>query len=76
MFIVRGPANWSRAFGASWYGLFSAAVAFALAALIAAALSHDLALKRRLAIIGLSLPALLAVPVLAWALVTFVPLAD
>jgi hypothetical protein len=76
MLVVRGPSDWSSAFGLSWYGLFAAAVGLALAALVAAALSRELALKRRLAIIGLSLPALLAAPVLLWAVVTLAPLAD
>jgi hypothetical protein len=53
-----------------------AAVVLALAALVAAALPGDLPLKRRLAIIGLSLPALLALPVLLWAVVSLAPLAN
>lgn len=60
----------------TWYGLFGAAVVLAVAALAAAGLSRDVALRRRLAIVGLSLPALLAVPLLIWAVVTLAPLAD
>jgi hypothetical protein len=75
LWVVRGPTNWSRAFGVTWYGLFGAAVVLAVAALVVALLSRD-APKRRLLIVGLSLPALIAVPVLIWALVTFVPLTD
>jgi hypothetical protein len=76
LLVARGADNWSRAFAVGWYGLFGAAVALALAALVAAALSRGPGLKRRLTIIGLSLPALLAVPVLLWAIVTLAPLAD
>jgi hypothetical protein len=48
----------------------------AVAALVVAALSRDVPSRRRLAIVGLSLPALLAVPLLLWAIVTIAPLAD
>src|SRR3954462_13221379 len=54
LLVVRGPANWSRAFGLTWYGLFGAAVVLAVAALVVALLSRD-APKRRLVIVGLSL---------------------
>jgi hypothetical protein len=76
LLVVRGPANWSTAFAATWYGLFGAAVVLAVAALVIAALSPDVPSRRRLAIVGLSLPALLAVPLLLWAIVTVAPLAD
>jgi hypothetical protein len=75
MLVVRGAADWSRTFTVVWYGLFGAAVALALAALVVAVRSRAV-LKRRLAIAGLALPALLAVPLLIWVIVTLVPLAD
>jgi hypothetical protein len=74
--VVRGPANWSRALAMTWYGLFGAAVVLAVAALAVAGLSRDVPSKRRLTIVGLSLPALLAVPLLIWAVATLAPLAD
>ena len=76
LLVVRGPANRSTAFAASWYGLFGAAVVLAVAALVVAALSREVPSRRRLAIVGLSLPALLAVPLLLWAILTLAPLAD
>jgi hypothetical protein len=76
MLIVRGAANWSTAFAATWYGLFGAAVALAIAAAVVAALSRDLAVKPRLAMVVMSLPALLAVPLMLCALVTAASLAD
>jgi hypothetical protein len=76
MLVVRGPDNWSGSFGVVWYGFFGAAVVLGLAALAAGGLSGDVASKRRLAIIGLALPALFAVPLLIWAIVTLAPLAD
>ena len=60
----------------TWYGLFGASVLLAVAALLVALLSRDAPLKRRLVIVGLSVPALLAVPALIWVIVTLVPLAD
>jgi hypothetical protein len=30
MLVIRGPADWSRPFGLSWYGVFGAAVVFAM----------------------------------------------
>jgi hypothetical protein len=76
LLLVRGPSNWSRAFGVTWYGLFLASVVFAVAGLFVALLSRDASLKRRLVIVSLSVPALLAVPALIWAIVTLVPLAN
>jgi hypothetical protein len=76
LLVVRGAADWSGGFAVLWYGLFGATVVLAIGGLIAAWLSRDVALKRRLAIVGLSLPALVAVPVLIWLIVTLVPLAD
>jgi hypothetical protein len=74
--VVRGAADWSRAFAVVWYGLFGAAVVLAFAALVVAGLSRGVALRRRLAMVGLSLPALLAVPLLIWLILTLAPLAD
>jgi hypothetical protein len=48
----------------------------AVAALAVAAVSREVPPRRRLAIVGLSLPALLAVPLLLWGVVTLAPLAD
>jgi hypothetical protein len=76
MLVVRGSANWSSAFAVVWYGLFGAAVVLAVAALVVAGLSRGSGAKRRLAIVGLSLPALVAVPLLIWLIVTLAPLAN
>ena len=76
MLVVRGAADWSGTFAATWYGLFAAAVVLAVAALVVAALSRDVTLRRRLTIVGLSLPALVAVALLLWAIVTLAPLAN
>jgi hypothetical protein len=54
------------------YGLFGAAVALALVALVVAGLSRGVARRRRMAMVGLSLP----VPLLIWLVVTLAPLAD
>jgi hypothetical protein len=75
MLVVRGAADRSRAFTVVWYGLFGAAVVLALAALVVAVRSRAV-LKRRLVIAGLALPALLAVPLPIWVIVSLVPLAD
>jgi hypothetical protein len=75
MLAVRGAADWSRAFTVVWCGLFGAAVVLAVGALVVAVRSRAV-LKSRLAIVGLALPALLAVPLLIWLIVVLVPLAD
>ena len=76
MLIVRGAANWSGGFTVAWYCVFGAAVVLAIAAVAVAAFSRQVASKRRLTIVGLSLPALVAVPLLIWLIVTLAPLAD
>ena len=76
MLVVRGAANWSQGFAVAWYGLFGGAVVLAIAAVAVAVLSRHVALKRRVTIVGLSLPALLAVPLLIWLVLTLAPLAD
>jgi hypothetical protein len=76
MLVVRGTANWSRGFAVTWYGLFGGSVVLAIAAVALAALSRRVASERRLTIVVLSLPALIAVPLLIWLIVTLAPLAD
>ena len=76
MLAVRGAANWSRGFAVTWYGLFGASVVLAVAAVAVAALSRQLASERRLTIVVLSLPALVAVPLVILLIVTLAPLAD
>jgi hypothetical protein len=60
----------------TWYALFGAAVVFAVVAVVVAGASRDIGSKRRLAIVELSLLALIAVPLLIWSIVTLAPLAD
>jgi hypothetical protein len=60
----------------TWYGLFGGSVVLAIAAVALAALSRRVASERRLTIVVLSLPALIAVPLLIWLIVTLAPLAD
>jgi hypothetical protein len=74
--VVRGAADWSRGFAVTWYGLFGGAVVLAIAAVAVAVRSRRVALKRRLTIVGLSLPALVGVPLLIWLIVTLAPLAN
>ena len=62
MLVVRGTANWSRGFAVTWYGLFGGAVVLAIAAVAVAVLSRHVVLKRKLTIVGLSLPASWASP--------------
>jgi hypothetical protein len=76
MLVVRGAANWSSAFAVVWFGLFGLAVVLAVAALVVAGLSRGSPLRQRLTVVGLSLPALVAVPLLIWLIVTLAPLAD
>jgi hypothetical protein len=76
MVLVRGADDWSQAFAFTWYGLLAIAVVLAVVALAVAGRSRDVAGKRRLAIVGLSLPALLAVPLLVWAVLALAALAD
>lgn len=76
MLIVRGAANWSRGFALTWYGLFGGAVVLASTAVAVPVLSRHVAMKRRLTTVGLSLPALVAVPLLIWLIVTLAPLAN
>ena len=76
LLIVRGTANWSSGFAVVWYGLFGAAVVLAVSGLLVAGLSRGVVLRRRLTIVGLSLPALPAVPLLIWLIVTLAPLAN
>lgn len=76
MLVIRGPADWSRPFGLTWYGVFGAAVVFAIAAATVAAVTPGVAAKRRLTIAALALPALIAVPLLILAILTLAPLAD
>jgi hypothetical protein len=76
LLAVHGGGDWSRALGVIWTGLFGAAVVFAVAALVLAGISRGVAPKRRLAIVGLSLPALLSVPLLVWAALTLTQLMD
>jgi len=76
MLVIRGAADWSRGFAVIWYALFGVAVILAVVALVVAGASRDIGSKRRLAIVGLSLPALIAVPLLIWLIVTLAPLAD
>jgi len=73
---VRGAADWSRSFATTWYALFGAAVLLAVVALVAALVEREASLGRRLAIVSLALPALLAVPALLWVIATLAPLAD
>jgi hypothetical protein len=41
MLVVRGPADWSKSFGLAWYGVFGAAVVFAVAAAAASVVAPD-----------------------------------
>ena len=76
MLAVRGSADWSKWFGVTWYAVFGAAVVFAMAAATRAVVAPDVAARRRLTIAALALPAMLAVPILIWAILTLAPLAD
>jgi hypothetical protein len=77
MFFVRGGADWSAGFGAAWWSLVLGAVALSLVAIaVAVATRRTTTEERRVAIVGLALPGLLAVPVVTWLLITFIPLAD
>jgi hypothetical protein len=76
MLAVRGAADWSTSFAVTWYGVFGAAVVLAFAAATAAVVARHDAPMRRLAILALALPALVAVPALIWVVATVAPLAD
>jgi hypothetical protein len=76
MLVVRGAANWSSAFAVVWFGVFGLAVALAVAALVVAGLSRGVTRRQRLTVVWLSLPALVAVPLLIWLIVTLAPLAN
>jgi hypothetical protein len=76
MLVVRGSADWSRAFGLTWYGVFGAAVVFAVAAAAAAVAAPAVTARRRLTIAALALPGIVAVPILIWMIVAVAPLAD
>ena len=75
MFAIRGGENWSRAFAETWYGLFGGAVVLAIAAVVFAIATRGATGRRRLAIVTLALPALVAVPLLIWVFIALVPLA-
>jgi len=74
--VVRGPSGWSHSFAATWYGLFGSAVLLAVAAIAHAVFARRSTARLRLAVVGLALPALLAVPALIWLIVTVAPIAD
>jgi hypothetical protein len=76
MLAVRGAANWSATFALTWYGVFGGAVLFALIALVSAVVQQGATIGRRLGVIALALPALLAATVFISLIPTFARLAD
>ena len=76
MLAIRGTANWSRSFAEIWYGTFGAAVVLGLAAVVVAIATRRATRRDRTLTIGLALPALIAVPLLIWLIVTIAPYAD
>lgn len=75
MFAVRGGENWSPAFGTVWYALFVVAVVSGMIGVGVALLGRG-RVRRRFIALALSLPALIAVPLFIWILVTLLPSAD
>lgn len=76
LLAVRGGADWSRGVAVTWYGVFGAAVVFAVAAVAVAVHARHLAPRRRLTVVGLSLPALVALPLLIWLVASLAPLTN
>jgi hypothetical protein len=60
----------------TWYGTFAAAVVLAVVAVTGAVVRRNVSAKQGLAIAALALPALVAVPVLVWTVLTVAPLVD
>jgi len=70
LLVTRGASDWSGAFAVVWYGLFAFGVVSALVAVGAALVSRAPG-RRRLLIVALALPALVAVPLFILLLATF-----
>jgi hypothetical protein len=73
LLLVRGPADWSRTFALTWYGIFAVAVVMSAAALMLSLLHRRALARSRLPAVALALPALIAVGILVWFVVVVVP---
>jgi hypothetical protein len=76
MISIRGGEDWSAAFGVAWYGLFGVAVVLAIVAVGIAVAARGVTGSRRLLIVALAIPALIAVPLLILVISMTAPLAN
>jgi hypothetical protein len=70
LLIIRGASDWSEAFAVFWYGLFALGFFSGLVAVGTALVSRGPG-RRRLLMVALALPALVAVSLFVWLLATF-----
>ena len=76
LFVVSGGSDWSAGFATAWWSLFVGAVALSLVAIAVAVATRRATEARRVAVVVLALPALLAIPVLIWLIISLAPLAN
>jgi Kef-type K+ transport system membrane component KefB len=76
VFVARGGSDWSAGFAAAWWTVFVGAVALSLVSIAVTVATRRDTEERRVAIVVLALPALFAVPVLIWSIITLAPLAN
>jgi hypothetical protein len=76
LLFARGGSDWSSGFATAWGSLFVGAVALSLVAIAVAVATRRATEQRRVAIVLLALPALVAIPLLIWLIITVAPLAD
>jgi hypothetical protein len=75
MLVVRGPWDWSDAFGTVWFGLFGLGVVTGVIGVLASVANRRPG-RRRLLTLALSLAALIAVPLFFWMMATNLPYTD